>query len=119
MENIKLVKKTLATEKKLVKPERPVAPERDTELLSEENNGFRQISPGLGEANVPIPQVDPATGQPIQQAMPLPQPQSGGNSIQSKLQNLSSPLPQPAQQIGFRRKVFRILPIKRRTKFAV
>ena len=87
----------------------------------QEPTGFRQISPGLGVAEVPVPQIDPETGQPLQQqAQPLPQPpQLTGNSIiDSKIRSLYEPLPQQIEQVGMRRKIFRILPIKKRRKFS-
>lgn len=88
--------------------------------------GFNQISPKLGEARVPLPQIDPATGQPIVNPVtgqPIVQPQQpirsqqpgGGNTVQSKIKDLYTPrqLEQPAM-----RRVFRILPIKSRRKFS-
>ncbi len=67
-------------------------------------SGFQRISPSLGVANI----------SPVQ---PQVQPQQGYSSIQSKIRSLYAPLPAP-QQMPIRR-IFRILPIRRRTNFAV
>ena len=87
-----------------------------------EPTGLQQISPNLGVAQVPqVPQVDPATGQPIVQPQPIqgqpipPQP-LGANPINSKISSLYAPL-QPIEQMSMRR-IFRILPIKKRKNFA-
>jgi len=73
---------------------------------SPQQPSFRQIAPNLGEVTIspqPLPQT---TQQPVQR---------GVNPIYSKIKSLYEPLPQ-IEQTAMRR-IFRILPLKRRTSF--
>jgi hypothetical protein len=81
--------------------------------------GFARITPTLGVAEI-TPQIDPTLPQPIQQPAPTERPTPGVSPIHSKMKELYSPLPQiqlpQMQQVSMRR-IFRILPLKRRTEF--